>query len=204
MHAPQYACEALYRLDPNMRFCWIGDKPGGEQNEGHFGIIRLYDECAFARNDVVFYEYVYRRGPIFSRHGVPDRRDWGDRVYPFLALRLDDTRAAQGWGPRHVFSGGFIAKQARSMCPQWALDLERYEFLLEKGKEVDAVLEDAARQRASEFEHSIRFNPNYVLIDKAEIRQAIKDEGPDFDPKGPSFRNHFVEKFGTHLKTRPT
>jgi hypothetical protein len=205
MQAPRYACEALYRLDPNMRWCWIGDKRTDEEHEnpGHFGVIRLYGPEAFARQDVVHYDEVYRAGPIFSRIGDPDRRDWDERLYPFLSLRLDGSRPGLGWNTSHVFSNGFVYRQMRTMCPQWALDLQKMNFLLEKGKEADDALTDAARERASKFEHSIRFNPNYVLIDKAEQRQAVKDAGPDFDPRGPQFKDYFVEKFGTHLKVRP-
>lgn len=209
MHAPRYACEALYRMDHNMRFCWIGDlrEHPNQTNPGHFGVIRLYGDDAFARNDVVYYEYVIRRGPIFSRHGESDRRDWGDKLYPFLALRLDGSRPGLGWNTCHVFSNGFVNRQSVTMCPQWALDMKQLEFLQTKGKEADDALTDAARERADKFEHDIRFNPNYVLIDKAEIRQAIKDaeaQDPNFDPSGPKFKDYFVEKFGSHLKRGPT
>jgi hypothetical protein len=103
-----------------------------------------------------------------------------------------------------VFSNGFVSRQSVTMCPQWALDMKQLAFLLEKGKEADDALTDASRERADKFEHSIRFNPNYVLVDKAEIRQAVKDAGPDYDPRGPQFRDYFVEKFGSHLKRGPT
>jgi hypothetical protein len=191
-----------------MRWCWIGDKrtPDNNENPGHFGIIRLYDQSAFARQDIIWYDYVIRRGPIYSRTGQPDRQDWDGKLYPFLSLRLDGSRASGNWHPHHVFSNGFVNKQMRTMCPQWVLDSERYKFLLQKGVEADDALTDAARQRADEFEHSIRFNPNYVLIDKAEIKQAVKDAeaaDPNFDPRGPQFKEYFVEKFGSHLRTKP-
>lgn len=209
MHAPPYACEALYKLDPNMRWCWIGDKRTKEddENPGHFGVVRLYGPEAFARNDVVYYDYVIRRGPVYSRRGEPDRRDWDDRLYPFLSLRLDGSRPGLGWSTHHVFSNGFVNRQSYTMCPQWALDMKQYDFLIKKGVEADDALTEAAQARADEFAHSIRFDPNYILMDKEDKRRAVKEAeaeaGGEFDMRGPQFRDYFAEKFGSHLMKGP-
>ena len=95
MYPPSWACEAIYRIHPQLRVGWAGRprRNSDELNAGDFALVQLYHISDVGpMSDPITYRETWDvttvadeygrtervkvdRGPIYDKHGV-SRRDW--------------------------------------------------------------------------------------------------------------------------------
>jgi hypothetical protein len=189
----------LYRLHPQLRFAWVGRERAhsDELNAGSFALVQLYHVRDSGTPDYPhsyreFYEVGFapdtwgapvlqriHRGPIFSKDGVPGKRDWDPLVRnPMLisvldAYELQDEDAEPGQLVTHydVFSGRVV-----NTIRQWLLSpYERYvKSAKAKGRTMRNTVEDIAAEASSELWKSAQKSDQAsVTLSKKHAKEDI-------------------------------
>jgi hypothetical protein len=134
MHAPEWVCNELYRLHPQVRLGWVGQDrsgPDDELNKGKFALIQLY---AVRDSERTYFGDAWNdRGPIFGK--TYDRLFRIPRILELIE-------------PEDVFSGKIVMLLKRWMTPikNRVTDSRR-----EKGRKYKAQLDDLAGAMGEEL-----------------------------------------------------
>lgn len=162
MYPPSWACEAVYRIHPQLRIGWAG-RPrgdGGELNQGDFALVQLYHKSDVGPMgdpitsretwDVTTIEGPFgetervrcARGPIYSKTGS-SRRDWDPLVrVPMFICTLNDAYGIDQKNDDGIWSQT-IEKIHRWVRPVY--DRIR-EHEVEKGRRMNYEAEELGRE----------------------------------------------------------
>ncbi len=168
-------CQALAQMEPELRFGWF---EGGDSGP-HFGLIRLEPVSKVGTIDATrrhFRTYFWEcedAVALFDENGCIQTAQTGDRQ-AMVEVRIT------GATPDHILSGAYTENQMRVRKPNWAVNLQGYENLVERGKDLDRKQEDAGRDAADKMWYRYRKEEqNLPITTREEKLAAMKATGLD-------------------------
>ena len=162
MHPPAWICEALHRVNPQLRLGWAGKEKAHEDelNPGSFALVQLYhvsdvqdlddpstfrltwDHEPYQTDDGVTRLKRVDRGPVFNKAGGL-RRDWDSAFrVPIFVATLDEE---YGFTIDDVVSGRFLETVRRWLTP---IEDRIRASAREKGQELASRTSDVAGEIA--------------------------------------------------------
>lgn len=175
---PAHLCEALYRADPSLRLAWVGRRSHSAEDGGLFALVRLAKirDVGTPEQPLTFQTFFAEAdypGAIYSRHGVPDKRDW-DPLFETPIYHMD-VAPAFGFATRDVWNGRLYQAFAyRMVRNKKVVERERYEEVAAEGAQMEGQFNDLMGTMSEDlWRESMKTGYTSPVVSKEEIKEKL-------------------------------
>lgn len=199
---PSYLCRALHRAHPSLRMAWVGRAAHDPEDRGLFCLVRIakirdVGTPAQPLTLETFFSEADAPGPIYSKDGVPDRRDW-DPLFEIPIYHMDICEAF-GFSTRDVYNGRlYNAFSYNVQRNQKVVARDKYEAAAREGSEMESNFNDLMGTMGENlWRDSMATGQTSPIVSKEDIRRKLPQHYRKFkDGRGFNFKRWHLWRKG--------